>query len=372
MKVLYIVNTLSQGGAEQQLYYLLKHLRPVGKVVSLAPGGYWGGPLRDLGYDVIELPRAGSFDLNRLRALRRLIDTEQPDVVHVFMDGVPGAYGRLATRLARHPQVLVGVRNHPARDPHWYALLRRYLLNGHVRFVVSNALSSQEYMIAQEGLDTARARYIPNGLELERFAPSADPARKNLLPPDWRDKVIVGTVGALAERKAPEVFVQVARAVTAQTDTVRFVHTGAGHLRGMVEGLAREMNVTDKILFLGSRQDVPQVLQAFDVFLMTSRNEGTPNAALEAMATGLPCVLTDTGDCRDLIDEGVSGMIAPVGDVNALAGHVLRLADDTALRQRMGQVAQQRVQPYAVQTMAAAYGALYEEMLRGTDGNRRT
>jgi glycosyltransferase involved in cell wall biosynthesis len=363
-RILYILNTLDQGGAEHQLYYLLRCLRPSGLVISLAPGGYWGPPMRELGYTVIELERSGSFDLNRLRALYGLIRQEQPDILHIFMDGVPGAYGRMAALLARHPRAIVGIRNHPQRDPGWYTFLRCYLLNRHIRFVVSNALSSQRYLIEQERLPPVKVRYIPNGLELARFSPAHSPNRKDLLPPEWRDKVIVGTVGALAARKSPDVLVRVARRVLDQTDNVRFVHAGDGNLREATHALARELGMDEHILFLGSRDDVPRVLQALDVFVMTSSNEGTPNAAMEAMACGLPCVLTDTGDCKDLVAEGETGFVASVGDVEALAGYILRLAGDAPLRRRLGDAGHTRVQAYDVHTMAQQYAALYDELMR--------
>lgn len=362
-RILYIVNTLDQGGAEHQLYYLLKHLRPNGEVLSLAPGGYWGPPMRELGYPVTELPRAGSFDIKRLWAVMNHIRQQMPDIVHIFMDGVPGAYGRIATLLTGHRHALIGVRNHPARDPRWYTLAKRCFLNAHIRYVVSNARSSQRYMIEQEGLPPAKSRYISNGLELDRFAPSSDPACKDILPQGWRDKVIIGTVGALAPRKSPDVFVRTARRILDQTDAVRFVHAGEGSLRESTHTLARELGVADHICFLGPRSDVPAVLQALDVFMMTSSNEGTPNAAMEAMATALPCVLTDIGDCRDLLRDGETGLIAPVGDVEALASHALRLVNDADLRQHMGQAAYADIQAYDVRKMVEQYHALYAEML---------
>ena len=365
-RIVYIVSQLGQGGAEQQLYYLLKYLRPNADLISLAEGGYWLQPIRDLGYRVIELKRQRSFDLSRLRAVQQYIQTEQPDIVHLFMDGEPGAYGRIATLLTRHPHVVVGIRNHPARDTGWYTTLRRYALNRHISMTVSNAMSSHRYMIEQEGILPERARFIPNGLELERFSPTQAAERKTLLPEDWRDKVIVGTVGALAERKWPEQFVEVARRVLDQTGSVRFVHAGDGDLREKVQQLSRDLGVDQYMRFLGARRDVPAVLQAFDIFLMTSRNEGTPNAAMEAMATGLPCVLTDIGDCRELIVEGETGFIAPVGDADQLARYVLQLAADPALRQRMGQAGYARIQDYDVHKMAAQYRDLYREILTGS------
>ncbi len=361
--VLYIINTLSQGGAEQQLYYLLKHLRPDARIISLAPGGYWAEPMRALGYEVIELERSGSFDVGRLRTLIRLIRQLKPDIVHIYIDGIPGAYGRAATLLTGHRRTLIGIRNHPIHDERWYTLLRRYLLNRHIRLMVTNSASSRDYLVEHEGISPQRARYIPNGMEIERFEPNSSPERKAILPPEWHDKVIVGTVGALAERKSPEQFIEVIHRVLGQSDQVKFVHVGDGHLRQKVQNYAHELQVDQHVLFLGSRSDVPCVLQAFDIFLMTSSNEGTPNAAMEAMATGLPCVLTDTGDCRHLVTEGESGYVVPIGDVSALSDRILRLVADPTLRQRLGSTAHEHIQVYDVGQMAGQYEAIYQELM---------
>lgn len=363
--ILYILGTLKRGGAQQQLYYLLNALRPRGAVLSLAPGGEWAAPIRELGYRVIELERGGSFEVRRLWDVMYTLDAEKPDIVHLFLDGMPGAYGRLATLIRRHQHVIVGIRSQPWRDPRWYLFLRRFLLTRHVQAVLCNSLSAQRYLLDVEKLPPHKAHYIPNGLQLECFAPSDSAERKHPLPGDWRDKVIVGMVGSLSPVKAPELLVQVAQRVLSQTDTVRFVHVGDGALRERVEALSRESGTAEHILFMGQRQDVPALLQAFDIFLMTSRAEGTPNAAMEAMAAGLPCVLTDVGDCRNLVAHGEMGYIVPPDDAGTLAEHVLRLANDEALRRRMGQAAYEHIQTYSVEHMAADYAALYRAVLAG-------
>lgn len=362
-KILYIVSQLGQGGAEQQLYYLLKYLKPHATVLSLAPGGYWLKPFQELGYRVIEVPRSGSYDPSRLVKVMQTVRAEKPDIVHLWMDGIPGAYGRLGTLLLRYRPTIVGIRNHPARDPGWYGRVRRLLLNRHISLFNGNAVSSLDYLVEREGIPQTRTRYIPNGIELHRFAPRQDDEAKKLLPEGWREKVIVGTVGALAARKSPEVFVRLVRRVVDENPDIRFIHAGDGPLRDSTHQLSRELKLDDHLLFLGSRSDVPDVLRAMDIFIMTSSNEGTPNAAMEAMATALPCVVTDTGDCKELVLEGQTGFVAPVGDVDCLAGHILRLAGDAALRQRLGQAGYARVQAYDVHPMAEQYQAMYREVL---------
>lgn len=362
-KILYVVSQLGQGGAEQQLYYVLKYLKPNATILSLAQGGHWLKPFEELGYRVIQLPRSGSYDPSRLVNVMKVIRQEKPDIVHLWMDGVPGAYGRLATLLLRFPRTIVGIRNHPARDPSWYSRLTRALLNRHIRFFNSNATSSMEYLIAHDGVPRKKSVYIPNGIELYRFAPRENADAKDMLPEGWRDKVVIGTVGALAARKSPDVYMRVIRRVIDENPNVRFAHAGDGPLREGIHALSKELKLDDHLVFLGSRGDVPNVLRALDVFVMTSSNEGTPNAAMEAMATRLPCVVTDIGDCKELVLEGKTGFVAPVGDVDCLAQHMLRLAGDATLRDQLGRAGYERIQGYDVNSMAEQFRKLYQDVL---------
>lgn len=363
--ILYIVSQLGQGGAEHQLYNLLKYLKPNATLLSLAPGGYWLKPIQALGYRVIELQRSGSYDARRLWGVLQVIRSQQPDIVHLFMDGVPGAYGRIATLLLRHPRVVVGMRSHPTRDPNWYASLTRVALNRHISMFISNAVSSQDYLVEHDGVPRHKSRFVPNGIELERFYPGSDPESRALLLDDWRDKVVVGTVGSFSPAKSPEVYMRVIRRVLDQNPNVRFIHAGGGKLREQIEQISRELKIDSCIQFLGPRSDVPDVLRALDIFILSSSSEGTPNVVMEAMATALPCVVTDVGDCRDVVEHGQTGFVAPIGDVEALANHILCLAQDSELRRAQGKAGYDRIQPFDVHKMAKQYQDLYRELMTG-------
>jgi glycosyltransferase involved in cell wall biosynthesis len=228
---------------------------------------------------------------------------------------------------------------------------------------VANARQCQEYLIEQDKLPPHKVRFISNGLELDRFSPGTSPDRKSFLPANWQDKLIVGTIGALADRKSPETFVQVAARILKDYEHVRFIHAGDGPLKGMVEHLSQELAIRESILFLGPRRDAPDVLRAMDIFLLTSRNEGMPNVVMEAMATALPCVVTDIGDCKDLVLDGETGYVVPVGDVIRLSERVRDLIENESIRHAMGQQGHQIIQAYDVHKMAEQYRLLYDEVL---------
>jgi glycosyltransferase involved in cell wall biosynthesis len=363
-RILYIIGQLEKGGAEQQLYYLLKYLRPAATVISLSPGGYWADPIRELGYNVVQLERSGHLDVRRLRSLINTIRSEKPDIIHVFTDGVSGLYGRLAAQVCRHPRVIVGERHHPSRDPIWYKWLKRLWLNRQVTVIVANAQTSCDYLVSNHKLPAHKAIFIPNGFEIARF--------ENLvgrleLPDAWRGHVIVGTVSNLRSIKAPEVFVRVVDQIIRQGLKSRFVHVGRGPLQAAMIDLTRQLGIQDYLRFVGQHDDIPYCLNAMDIFVLTSRSEGMSNALIEAMASHLPCVVTDTGDNGLLVQNGETGFVAPVDDIDRLAEAVGRLVKDASLRQRMGQKGYERVQAYDADHMAAQYDRLYRKVMMGYD-----
>ena len=133
-----------------------------------------------------------------------------------------------------------------------------------------------------------------------------------------------------------------------------------------VQALSRELGIEESIAFPGLRNDVPELLRRMDIFVLTSQTEGMPNVVMEALATGLPCVVTDAGDCRNLGRDGETGFVLPIGDVEGLANRVLLLARNGELRRQMGLKARESINGYGVERMAEEYQRFYMEVLNGT------
>lgn len=359
--VLFIVGQLTRGGAEQQFYNLLTQLAPPVVVVALTQGDYWAEPIRALGHTLIELDRRGRGDLSRFTRLRRIIRQHRPDVVHIFIDGVTGLYGRIGALLAGHRCVVAGERSHPVHHPRWYRALLP-LLNLGVAAVVPNSQAAADYLVQHRLAPRRKIHVIPNGIDPDAFE-SASPPATPPWPEAWADGVMAGMVGRVSYAKSPETLVALAAALRAQQSPVRFAWIGGGALLGETQALADTHGVTDTLYFTGERHDVPALLQALDLFVLTSRYEGASNAILEAMAAGLPCIVTDAGAARQLVVDGDTGFVVPVGDVDGLARQISVLADDPARRRAMGERARERVRhEFTIPVMADRYRALYRDL----------
>lgn len=347
--IVFLIGQLTRGGAEQQLYYVLRHLDEPATVISLAPDGYWEAPMRELGHTVIALQRPSRFDVSRIWQIRRLLRQLKPEVVHLFLDSVSGFYARLGA-LGFHPFV-VSERSNPNYHPGWYRRLLPFL-NRFADAIICNSQSARDEIIRQKIAPPGKVHVIPNGLDLTRFSP----ATQSHNPPT------VGIVAHLTSVKNPARFVRVAALVHQEMPDVRFVMVGGGVMRDELLALIDDLNLNGVIELLGERPDVPELLRQMDVFVLTSNLEGTPNAVLEAMASGLPCVVTDVGDCRSLIEGSGAGFVVPVDDEIEMAEYVVKLLRDAEMRGEIREKALDFVKAFGTEQLTKNHLAVYDRL----------
>lgn len=236
-----------------------------------------------------------------------------------------GQYGEAAT-----------IRSRPFLTPR-LALLRRV-----DRYLTLTAGNAEE--LAAVGLGSVPVTQVPNGVDTAAFAPTP-PERR----PELRRELGLGTpsgllafVGRLDEAKNLDGLLRAwAKAASGLPDAALAL-VGDGPQRRELEALAAGLGLGDGVLFLGQREDVPAVLAAADGFVLASHSEGMPNALLEAMAAGLPSLVTAVGAVPEMIDHGVQGLLVPPGDEAALAEGMARLLGDASGAAAMGAAARAR------------------------------
>ena len=362
LRVLYIIRQLGKGGAEQQLYYLLQHLDLEATVLCLSEIDYWSEPMRRLGAEVILLPRHHRLEWRRLKDTVALIRRVKPDIVHIFADNI---YGRLGSILALHRRVIVHKRTHESVvSPGWYLHVERWL-NRFVSSVIFNSRANYEYLVGRGVVLPPKAVVIPNGVDCKLFSPPFSRPSNWPWPSHWQGRHTVGTVTKLTWSKNPEMFIRCASLVLRERQDVGFVLVGGrGEQFNELQGLCQTLGIQESVAFLGERHDVADLLRAMDVFLLTSRVEGMPNVVLEAMATGLPCVVTDAGGSAEPIIEGETGYVVPIGDAQAMADRVLQILADHELRLSLGKAGRARVvSEFSVEKMVAQIRQVYRQLV---------
>jgi glycosyltransferase involved in cell wall biosynthesis len=211
-----------------------------------------------------------------------------------------------------------------------------------------------------------RTSVIRPGIDVTPFARRlTEVARQNLRQAlgVGANELLVGSVACLKPQKAPWDFVAVARQVCKQQPLAKCVLVGDGELRPPVERAIRDAGLTDRVTLLGWRRDIPDLMQAFDVFLLTSHWEGLPRVLLEARAAGLPVVATRVGGAAEAIMEGTHGWLVEMGDVAGMAQRVCEVLSDSTFRATLRASAAGLPEEFDIRVMVRQYEQLYARLM---------
>ena len=274
----------------------------------------------------------------------------KPRVLHCWLDW-SNIIGGLAGYLAGTPLIVLSTRNlNPSRFPTFYRPWQRqwysFLAQSRRVCLVANSQAGAEDYASWLGLPLKDFRVIRNGLAPEAVVrPTPEEAalfRKELGLS--KDDLLVGGVFRLDPEKRPLDFLKVIKKIRDRDSRVKAVIAGQGTLSRWLGKEVRRMGLEDHVFLLGRREDVPGIMAACQVILLTSAYEGTPNVLIEAQWLGLPVVATRAGGSAETVADNRSGFIHEVGDVDSLAQSVRLLLDDAELREQFGRVGRRFVQ----------------------------
>jgi glycosyltransferase involved in cell wall biosynthesis len=370
IRVAYLIDRLQRAGAQAHLGQLVSRLDKGGfepEVVCLLAGGpvaeemkARGVPVEVLGLGRLYGPRA----LAELVRFARRLRERRIDVLHTYLVSA-NIYGTIAARVAGVP--VITSRRDVGFSRNWrLRLLEERLINPLVDRVVAVSPAVAELTRREHGIRPGRLVTIENGVDVEAFQPDGQPraeARRELGLLD--DEIAVGVIGHLSPVKGHADFLRAAAQVYAQEPRARFVLVGDGPLRPALEALAASLALGPRVVFAGTRADMPRVLSALDVVAVPSHSEGMSNALLEAMAMALPVVATRVGGNPDVVRDGVTGRLVAPRDSEALARALTELVKDPAARQSLGQAARRHV---ADTLSLSGMVRGYEELYRGVTG----
>ena len=350
--VLVVAGTIPEG--EESMEYLVGELSlPFRKLPALR---------RDLSLGA---------DWAAVRELVRIIRSERPDVLHTHT-AKAGAAGRVAARLggsARPRAVVHTYHGHVLRgyfSPAKTAVFRRVerALAKRTSALVAVSEQVRDDLVAMRIAPRERFAVIPYGFDLSgRVDPGGalrERVRADLGATDGM--FVVGWVGRLTAIKQPLLLVQTMHALVSKGVDAALCVVGDGPDRPGAEALAEELGIAARCHFVGYQKELAGFYAAFDAFCLTSANEGTPVAAIEALAAERPVVATPVGGVPAVVEEGETGFLA--GDANALADALARLAGDSALRERLGRRGAERMRElFGTERMVAQIEALYRRCL---------
>ena len=379
-RVLHLITRLIVGGAQENT---------IASVARVAPERYeshlWIGPETGSEGSLLAEARARGIlvrvipslvreihpfkDLAALLALVRLLRTERFDIVHTHSSKA-GILGRIAARLAGVPHIVHTVHGwgfHDHMNPslkRFYVFLERWMERW------TRPLVSVSHRTTRMGLDEGIGgpgsyRLIRSGIPLSRFHPH--PQRRARVRRELGigpDEIVVGSVGRLSEQKNPLDFVRVAAAILTERRDVRFLYVGDGPLRPAVEARLDGSGIRDRVILTGIREDVPDLLRAMDVFILTSLWEGLPRVVPQALATGVPVVSYNTAGIEEAVIDGSNGYLVAPGDVEGMVSRIRGLLSDPSVRAEMSSRAIDELgDSFSEDRMVSELEALYDELV---------
>ena len=300
-----------------------------------------------------------------LRDLIREMRNFAPDVV-ITRGYNAETLGRIAAWLTRVPHNVVWVRNDGDIEPR--GAVRRIadrVLDRVTSAYFGLARAQIDYMVDDLKYSPDKIRIIHNGVDPDGFqwtddrtrcpiSASANPTRSS------------GSLRCLRPEKDHDTFLRAARLVVDRVPDAKFLVVGEGPMRPEIERLVRELDLADCVVLTGARPDVPDLLRAIDVFVLSSSTvECFPNALLEAMAAGRPAVCTAVGGMPEMIEEAETGYLVPPRDPEALADRLVHVLSDPELAHRMGRAARARVEAlFSLRASVAATEHALDKLVR--------
>jgi glycosyltransferase involved in cell wall biosynthesis len=362
LNVLQLIPTLDRSGAEKQMV-LLSAMLPRDRfrveAAALTRLGPLESDLRAAGVPVTLIGKPLKIDPFALLRLTRFMKQKRFDVVQTWVFAA-NAYGRVAAHLARVPVVVTAemavdlwkTRGHLAIDRRLARWCDRVVGNSHA--VVD--------FYRKAGIPEGKLEMIYSGVADEE-PPAVDRPGVRAEFGWAADAPLVLFAGRLMPQKGLDTLVDALDLLQHVRPDVRTLVAGSGPLKGELEGTAHAYTLDGKLRFLGHRDDVPRLLAAADLLVLPSRYEGLPNVVLEAMRWRKPVVATSAPGTAELVVDGVTGRLVPVGKTTALAQALREVLADPDLARRMGEAGRARVEEgFTASAMVEQFAALYESV----------
>jgi glycosyltransferase involved in cell wall biosynthesis len=384
LRILHVIARLNVGGAALSTVELAEQQLQAGHDVLLVAGSLAEGEesmeyeAEERSVPLLRLPvlhreLSPRRDARAVRTLRRLLCDRRPDVLHTHT-AKAGATGRLAALLAGdarpravvhtfHGHVLSGYFS-PRRE-RAFRLVERLLAYG-TSTLIAVSDEVRDDLVSYGVASRERFAVIPYGFDFSTLDGDAPRRRERLRRRlGLADETFVlGWVGRLAPIKRPADLVRTLHALRGRGVDAALVAVGDGPERDDVEALAAELGVEERCHLVGYQRGMCDWYAVFDALVLTSANEGTPVAAIEALASGRPVVATDAGGTRTVVEHGRSGFLAPVGATDELAARLAELARDPSLAARFAGHGAAAVRTrFSLERTAADVEALYRQAL---------
>lgn len=308
--------------------------------------------------------------------LKETLLSEKIDLLHIHSPSA-AIPGRVAAWLARIPTIYtlhLPAASFFSSQPSFIGSLRKFFYTA-IDYILNHTLTSRVVFVSRREYQNAirkklvpqkRSRVIQNGIDLQSFSNFSGGAAMNLRGDIKANTVLISFVGRLEYQKGIDILLDAIPHMQTSREKYAFWIIGDGSLREELIAKAQEQGFSDKMHFLGTQANIPELLSISDVFVLPSRFEAMSISVLEALAAGLPCIVTDTGDNSSLVIHNKNGLVISTEDNQALAQALDSMISNPDKRRKMGAASKQRSAGFSDESMAGQITDLYREGPNGS------
>ncbi len=368
-KILYVNFSLGVGGIETLILELCKRLNRqdyMPEVCAFEANGSLEREFKQIGVSVHIIEKKKNTDWSLPLRLSRLVKEQDVDIVHTHNPN-PWLYGGIAARLANRPIVHT---EHTTADYFGYHSRRwmkiEWLLSKFTNRITTVAGSVSRFMIEKQGIDGRKIEVVYNGIKTEDYDLQIDVLQKKHELGLSESDLIVGNVARFFPNKDHRCLLRAFKLVVDKKNCAKLLLVGDGPLKNELKETVTELNLSENVIFLGNRRDVPELLQIFDLFALSSLREGLPIVLLEAMASELAVVATDVDGNSELVVQNETGILVSASEPAALAQAMLRLLENRSVAKDMARKGRARVRElFTFEGMVKKYENIYERLVKG-------
>lgn len=371
-RVFHLISSSGFLGAENVVLELAKESLAAGYWVTIGvfenrrnPNLELAQAATSMGLKVKIFPCRGRFDLRTISNIRAFIDKDYPNLLHSH--GYKANFYALCATRGKMPWV---VTNHNWLRTTFNLKLYAHLDSFLIKYANKVVTVSDDIAIemVKRGVPKEKISVIDNGINLQRFSNqgSHETLKRSF---GFNEKSrIIGTVASLREGKGHIYFLEAAKSITSSFPDARFLIVGDGRERDRLEKKTAELGLSEKVIFAGSRKDIPEILSILDIFVLPSLKEGMPMALLEAMAAKRPVIATNVGAVPKVVVDKETGLLVEPRNPKALSATISELLVNKQTAARLGSKGYQKVEnEFSAKTMATRYLEIYKTVLAQTN-----
>ena len=366
LTIVFVVTILDYGGAQTQLLQLSVQLKKLGWDVRVVSMRFPQALTEEFAAATIpvaslDMPK-GVPDPRGVCRLAKLLRQWQPDVVHSHL--VHANLLARVTRLLCWVPVLISTAHNFNEGGRWREIAYR-LTDSLCNLTTNVSQAATERYVQIGAVPAHKIIFMPNSIDPNYFSPNPESRTSIRDELDLNSRFVWLAIGRLEPQKDYPTLLNAFAEVFRQFPQMILLILGKGALKNQLELLTKTLGLSEQVRFLGIRQDIPQILNAADAYVMSSAWEGMPGVLLEASAVGLPIVATDVGGNREVVLEGKSGFFVPAQNAKALAQAMEKLIElPETERQTMGKVGRNHViDAYSLTDVVNKWERLYKNLL---------